>query len=59
VISAGLVAGAMEWPPIIMFGAYLVFASLVGLRIYRSAGVDSDRPDAAPRLSRPEPALQS
>ena len=43
-ISAGLVEGAVEIPPLLIFGAYTLLAGLIGLRIYRSAGSrDADR----------------
>ncbi len=34
-VSSGLVSGAMPWPPIVIFAAFFVGFSWVGLRIYR------------------------
>jgi hypothetical protein len=34
-LSAGLVAGTFELPPIVIFGAYLVAMAVLGLRMYR------------------------
>ena len=35
-LSAGLVQGAFEWPPIIIFATAAVLAAIVGLRMYQS-----------------------
>lgn len=44
VVSAGLTSGAFEYPPLVIFGAFVVITGLLGIRMYRSTTPDGRSP---------------